>query len=227
MEKKTYLDLLAQHNIDGAHPGGLGMTKALLARETITSDMLLLDVGCGTGQTTLFIAKHYPCRVVAVDLNQKMLDKAKCKFIDSGLEIPLIHADAMNLPFHRGTFDIVLAESVTIFTANISRTLREYHRVLKPGGKLLATEGTALYPLEKNETEDLKTNLGIAFLPTKEQWCNMLRETGFSNIKVLYIQRMSWMGPFPPQSASAFHEYRNVMFRNHKKFGFGVYRCTL
>ena len=124
MEKPNYLDLLAQYNIDNAHPGGLALTKTLLAHEKLTSDKTLLDVGCGTGQTSLFISKHYPCQVVAVDLSRKMLDKAAQKFKQSGLTIPLFRADAMHLPFHRNAFDIILAESVTIFTESISRTLR-------------------------------------------------------------------------------------------------------
>ena len=110
MGKPNYLDLLAQYNIDSAHPGGLALTKSLLARETITSDTALLDVGCGTGQTTLFIAKHYPCRVVAIDLNRKMLDKAERKIALAGLNIPILRANAMNLPFRKNSFDIVLAQ---------------------------------------------------------------------------------------------------------------------
>lgn len=226
VNKPNYLDLLAQYNIDNAHPGGLALTKTLLAREKLLSDTVLLDVGCGTGQTTLFIAKHYPCRVIAVDLSRKMLDKAERKFAQADLTIPLLRANAMNLPFRKGSFDIVLAESVTIFTENASRTLREYHRVLKPGGVLLAIEGTSLQPLEKYEARELKETLGITFLPTKEEWCQMIRDVGFSNVKVLYQQRMGWMGAFPSELAEVFHEYRNIMFRHRKKFGFGVYRCV-
>ena len=225
MDKPNYLDLLAQHNIDNAHPGGLALTKALLAHERLTSDVALLDVGCGTGQTTLFIAKHYPCRVVAVDLNRKMLDKAVHKFAQSGLTIPLLRANAMSLPFRKDCFDIVLAESVTIFTENASRTLREFYRVLKPGGVLLAIEGTSLQPLDKKEAEDLRGTLGITFLPTKEEWCQMFKEAGFSDVNVLYQQRMGWMGAFPSELADVFHEYRRIMFRYRQKFGFGVYRC--
>lgn len=227
MEKQNYLDLLAQYNIDNAHPGGLALTRSLLAREKPTSDKTLLDVGCGTGQTSLFIAKHYPCQIVAVDLSRTMLDKAEHKFRKSGLTIPLIKANAMSLPFRRDSFDIVLAESVTIFTENIGRTLREYSRVLKPTGVLLAIEGTSLQPLEEQEAKDLKDTLGIASLPTKDEWFQMLKEAGFSNINILYKQRMGWMGSFPSELSDAFHEYRNIMFRNRKKFGFGVYRCTL
>lgn len=226
MSKTNYLDLLAQYNIDNAHPGGLALTKKLLARETLLSDTALLDVGCGTGQTAFFIAKHYPCRVIAVDLSRMMLDKAERKFAQAGLTIPLLRANAMNLPFRKDSFDIVLAESVTIFTENANRTLREYHRVLKPGGILLAIEGTSLQPLEKHEARELKEALGITFLPTKEEWCQMIKDAGFSNVKTLYQQRMGWMGAFPSELAEVFHEYRNIMFKHRKKFGFGVYRCV-
>jgi SAM-dependent methyltransferase len=225
VDKPSYLDLLAQYNIDNAHPGGLGLTKALLAREKLTSDTVLLDVGCGTGQTTLFIAKHYPCRVVAVDLSRKMLDKAERKFAQAGLTVPLLRANAMSLPFRRDSFDILLAESVTIFTENVSRTLREYHRVLKPGGVLLAIEGTSLQPLEKQEARELRDSLGIVSLPNKEEWCRMIKEAGFSSVNVLHQQHMGWMGAFPTELAEVFHEYRSIMFRHRKKFGFGVYRC--
>ena len=227
MGKPNYLDLLAQYNIDSAHPGGLALTKSLLARETITSDTALLDVGCGTGQTTLFIAKHYPCRVVAIDLNRKMLDKAERKIALAGLNIPILRANAMNLPFRKNSFDIVLAESVTTFTENISRTLREYNRVLKPGGVLLAIEGTALQQLNEREAKELRETLGISSLPTKEEWCQMLKDAGFLSVNVHYLQRMAWMGAFPSELADIFHEYRSIMFRNRKKFGFGVYRCII
>ena len=226
MGKPNYLDLLAQYNINNAHPGGSALTKSLLKRERLTSDMTLLDVGCGTGQTTLFIAKHYPCRVVAIDLSRKMLEKAEHNFSQSGLSIPLLRANVMNLPFRRNAFDFVLAESVTIFTENIHRTLREYCRVLKPGGILLAIEGTSLQPLEKQEAKELKEALGISFLPTKDEWEQLIKAAGFSNVNVLLQQRMGWMGAFPPELYDAFHEYRNTMFRYRRKFGFGVYRCT-
>ncbi|MGE5583019.1 MAG: class I SAM-dependent methyltransferase [Bacillota bacterium] len=227
MEKVAYLDLLAQYEINSAHPGGMALTRELLRRETITSNTTVLDVGCGTGQTSSFIARRYPCQVVAIDINPRMLEKARQKFSQSNLKIPVFRADAADLPFRKNSFDLVLAESVTVFTNNIRRTLREYYRVLKPGGTLLAIEGTALLPLTAAEEKDLRSMLGIACLPTKDQWRQMLQEAGFRNIQVLFQQRMSWLGSFPPELAGVFSEYRRTMFRNRNKFGFGVYRCQL
>ena len=226
MEKIKYLDLLAQQGVDSAHPGGFSSTKALLQNEKFTSDMVLLDVGCGTGFTSVFIRTHYPCKVVAVDINSQMLEKARQKFARHNLEIPLIHANAMDLPFRKNSFDIVLSESVTIFT-DIRKSLREYYRVLKPGGVLLATEATALQTLTKTEAEEIQSVLDISCLPTKEEWCELFRDNNFGNVQVLYQHRMNLASTFSPEIYKVFHEYANTMFRHRKKVGFGVYRCKV
>lgn len=53
--KPSYQDALAYYGVNGAHPGGLSLTKYLLQQERITSTTQLLDAGCGTGQTSAFI----------------------------------------------------------------------------------------------------------------------------------------------------------------------------
>jgi len=225
MEKTTYLDLLAQHGVNFAHPGGLLLTKKLLQRENISRETVLLDVGCGTGLTSAYIGTHYPCSIVAIDINPRMLEKAEQNFKKYHLNIPLIRADAMELPFRKRSFDIALAESVTIFTKT-QRTLREYYRVLKPGGILLDIEVTAMEPLSKDEAEEFQSVLGIAYLPTKDDWCKMFREAGFSDVQVLSQHKFGWVGSFSPEISRAFHEYMNLMRRSRNKIMNGVYRCA-
>jgi ubiquinone/menaquinone biosynthesis C-methylase UbiE len=219
----AYLDRLAIYGVDGAHPGGLHLTAKLLRNETITADTLLLDVGCGTGQTSAYIGSHYPCKPVAVDISPEMLEKAEKKFAQYHLDIPLIRADVMNLPFRRNCFDIVLSESVTNFT-RIRRTLREYYRVLKPGGILLEIEATALAPLTSKEAETVAT-LGIQYLPTRDEWRILFQESGFSEIRVLTVQPMSRLGVLPPEFTRCFPDYTGIMGRYRRKMGYGVYRC--
>jgi SAM-dependent methyltransferase len=219
----AYLDRLAIYGVDGAHPGGLFLTAKLLRNETITADTLLLDVGCGTGQTSTYIGSHYPCKPVAVDINPEMLEKARHKFAQYRLDIPLIRADVMNLPFRRNCFDIVLSESVTNFT-RIRRAIREYYRVLKPGGILLEIEATALAPLTPKEAEAV-TALGIQYLPTKDEWRTLFQENGFSKIRVLAVQPMNRFGVFPPEFTRFFPDFIGIMGRYRKKMGYGVYRC--
>lgn len=226
MEKNKYLDLLAQLGIDNAHPGGLTLTKMLLRNEKITPEMVLLDAGCGTGQTSAYLAEHYPCRINAIDINPKMLEKARHRIMQSHLNIQLSQADVMHLPFSNNFFDIVLSESVTAFT-DIRRTLREYHRILKPGGRLLVIEATALVPFTENELNDIQAVLGLTDVPTAKEWCQMLQETGFSRVQVLSQQRMWRFPTLSPKINNNFPEYQSLKFRYRRKMGYGVYRCKL
>jgi SAM-dependent methyltransferase len=186
--------------------------------------MILLEVGCGTGLTSAYITEHYPCQVVAVDINPKMLENARRRFAQSQLNISVFQADAMDLPFRNNSFHIVLAESVTAFT-DIRRTLREYHRVLKPGGILLAIEATAILPFTGNEVNDIQAVLDITYVPTKEEWCQMLQAAGFSDVQVLSQPRMWRLPSFSPKINNVFHDYISLKFRYRKKIGYGVYRC--
>jgi SAM-dependent methyltransferase len=224
VEKNNYLDLLARYGIDSAHPGGLALTKALLRKETITPEMVLLDVGCGTGLTSAYIAGHYPCHIVAFDINPKMLENARRRFGQSYSNISVFQADAMNLPFQNNSFHIVLSESVTAFT-DIRRTLREYHRILKPGGVLLAIETTALLPFTGNEINDVQAVLNISYLPTRDEWLQMFQEAGFSETQVLFQQRIQRLPSFSSEINNVFHEYLSLMFRYRKKMGYGAYHC--
>lgn len=221
----AYLDLLAERGIDGAHPGGFALTRALLGREMIDSNTVVLDVGCGTGQTSSYIAKKYKCSVVAIDNNAKMLEKAQQRFQKDNLKIRLVRADAMCLPFWPNSFDIVLAESVTIFT-NIIRTLREYFRVLKPSGTLIDVEMTAEMPLTVEEWKDVKSVYGIKQVPTQDEWTCMLKAAGFSNIQIFKGRMNPLELLFGNRLGEEFSAHFNLMKQYYRKLGYRVYRCN-
>jgi ubiquinone/menaquinone biosynthesis C-methylase UbiE len=225
MEKPTYLERLAQHGVDGAHPGGLPLTQHLIQAEQITKSSIILDVGCGTGQTAAYLGVNYPCQIVAIDLNPKMIAAARQKFARYQLEIPLFQADAAALPFRRNLFTIVLSESVTVFT-EISRSLREYYRVLRAGGRLLAIEATATAPLDQSELAKVKAVLGLTALPTREQWLAMFAKAGFSHVEVVRQAPINSIVPDSPLLNRFFPDWRRIILRNRRQFQYGVYRCV-
>ncbi|MCX6010147.1 MAG: class I SAM-dependent methyltransferase, partial [Chloroflexi bacterium] len=118
------------------HMGGLKATEQLVELCHINQDKYVLVVGCGVGVTPCYLAKRYGCRVVGVDLSEKMVDRskegAKRKGVENRVEFRI--ADAQNLPFEDVTFDAVICESVNAFIENKPRALSEYVRVIKPGG---------------------------------------------------------------------------------------------
>ncbi|HWJ77083.1 MAG TPA: class I SAM-dependent methyltransferase [Niallia sp.] len=181
--KPSYQDALAYYGVSGAHPGGLTLTKYLLEQENVTKQTSILDGGCGTGQTSAFIKKHYPCSVTSIDYHPTMVERAKRRFTKENLSIQLVQGSLENLPFPSNSFDIVLVESVLIFT-NSSNSLREINRVLKPNGVLLSLEMTAERPLNEIEQKNMCDVYGIERVYTENEWIALMKSAGFSHVEV-------------------------------------------
>ena len=96
----------------------------------------LLDVGCGTGQYSLDLARK-GLDVVGVDISQAMLGQAREKAKTSGFKVQFIEADAEQLRFEGEIFDLVLSVTAFEFVSNLLAVLHESFRVLKSGGRLV------------------------------------------------------------------------------------------
>ncbi|WP_240795486.1 class I SAM-dependent methyltransferase [Aquibacillus halophilus] len=174
---------MALFGVGGAHPGGLQLTKDMLSKEVIDETKSVLDVGCGTGQTSAFLAKQYGCDVTSIDSNTIMLDKAKKRFSSLQLPINTVHGSVEYLPFDDGVFDIILSESVTSFT-NVSLTVPEYKRVLKHSGLLLAIEMVIDKKISEDESKPIIDFYGISQLLTESEWINLFKQAGFKHISI-------------------------------------------
>ncbi len=181
---KQYLDFLAKFGISSAHPGGFPLTKALLADASLTNKSQVLDVGCGTGETSIYISKTYGSRVSAIDLHPSMIAHAKKRIQAQRVPVELIQGDIQDLPFEGGQFDALFAESVTVFT-ELKRTLPEYARVLKPGGVLYDVEMTSNRLLHPSEEEEIKRVYQINKVPTEQDWISGFKESGFRKVEIL------------------------------------------
>ncbi|ASB88832.1 class I SAM-dependent methyltransferase [Bacillus sonorensis] len=179
-----YLDMLAYFGVSGAHPGGMALTKAVLAKADIDPERPILDAGCGTGQTAAYLGQLL-FSVTALDSDAVMLDKAKKRFADEGLSIPVVHTQIEETPFQPDSFGYVLSESVLSFT-HLDLSLAEIRRILEPDGKLICIEVTlADDSLSKEEKQEICDFYGFTALYTKDEWMGVLREGGFSQIEII------------------------------------------
>lgn len=92
-----------------AGPNALYLTDELTESMHLEPGMLVLDLGCGRGLSSVFLAKEYGVRVYAVDKNEYASET--CNMLkDQGLENEVypIQADAASLPMPRGTFDALV-----------------------------------------------------------------------------------------------------------------------
>jgi demethylmenaquinone methyltransferase / 2-methoxy-6-polyprenyl-1,4-benzoquinol methylase len=116
-----------------------------------------LDVCSGTGQTAAILAQSLhtasypgdlnPPHIVAADFSQPMLEKAVERVGRLGIEglaFAFTLADAIDLPFKDNTFDIITISFATrnlhAAPGHLLASFREFHRVLKPGGRFLNLE---------------------------------------------------------------------------------------
>ncbi|MCH1624330.1 class I SAM-dependent methyltransferase [Ferdinandcohnia quinoae] len=180
----TYLDFLAAAEINGAHPGGLSLTKSILANERLAEKDRVLDVGCGIGQTATYIASVYGCDVTACDNHKSMVQKASNNLKSMGLPVKVVEASAENLPFKDQTFNYVLSESVTSFT-NIGKSLREYKRVLAEDGEFIAIEMTRISPMTQTEIEEIEDFYQVKSLLSEEEWQDAFKQAGFVNVEMI------------------------------------------
>jgi demethylmenaquinone methyltransferase / 2-methoxy-6-polyprenyl-1,4-benzoquinol methylase len=106
----------------------------------------VLDVACGTGDLTRAMADAGAAEVVGLDFTPEMLAVARRKRLapatapDGKATIRYIDGDAMNLPFEDAGFDVLSTAFGIRNVADPARALREFRRVLRPGGRLVILE---------------------------------------------------------------------------------------
>ena len=170
-------------------------------------DTAILDICCGTGDLTIALLKHRPQSarpILAADFAHGMLSRGAQKFAArSGKQSTAValEADAMHLPLRSESLDLVMTAFGFRNLANYEGGLREFHRVLKPGGQLGILEFSEpdgflgeIYALyfrrvlpaigraicgKDGPYKYLPTSVG-AFPPPPEMQ-NMLRQTGYTD----------------------------------------------
>lgn len=110
----------------------------LIKEARIAPDSRVLDLGCGTGTLTILIKQRQPtAEVVGFDGDPQVLEIARAKAQQQGVNIKLDQGMAYQLPYPNDSFDRVLSSLVLhhLTTLDRERALSEVKRVLKPGGE--------------------------------------------------------------------------------------------
>jgi SAM-dependent methyltransferase len=95
----------------------------------------VLDVAAGNGNATLAAARRW-CDVTSTDYVPALLERGRARASAEGLAVQFREADAENLPFENGAFDVVVSTFGVMFTPNQEKAAAELARVCRTGGQI-------------------------------------------------------------------------------------------
>ncbi len=230
-----YLDFLSKFGVGGAHPGGINLTKEILKNEEINKTSRILDVGCGTGQTAAYLAAQYGAKVMGLDINPLMVEKAKNRMRQYQLPVEIIQGSIENFPVKDGKFDLIISESVLAFV-NQPKALNEIFRLLKNGGRFIANELITNKLLSPTIEEEIKQFYGLDSVLMEKNWITLLEQTGFNNINIrMPKQSMLQYNPNPefqysehiePELYTVMYEHFNIIRKYEGILGYRIFSCT-
>lgn len=128
---KEYFDDIKVH-----HDRAYGLANQLIDLPGLKGKSVL-EVGCGIGLDALEYARH-GAKVTGIDLSPVCISLARRYFSYHDLDGALELANAESLPFQDDAFDMAVARQILMFTPNPDAAVGEIHRVLKPGGSVVA-----------------------------------------------------------------------------------------
>ena len=216
---REYTDASAATNwaLDEISWGIWGMDESEL---NVLGDVAGLDVvelGCGTAYFSAWLARR-GARPVGVDITPAQLETARQMQAETGIEFPLLEANAEDVPLPDGSFDVAVSEYGASIWCDPYRWIPEAARLLRPGGELVFLRNSTLSMLcaaldgwhetlqrpqrglNRLDWEDEDTT--EFNLPHAELFA-LLRDTGFEvlDLKELYA---------PPDAESATYYHSNA-----------------
>jgi SAM-dependent methyltransferase len=118
---------------------------AIIAAVAAARPSRVLEVGCGWGELARRIAGEVDTDVIATDLSAHMVELARAGGVAAEV------ADVQDLPFADGNFDVAVAAWMLYHVPDRDRAVSELARVLRPGGRLVATTNSLLHLHELRE----------------------------------------------------------------------------
>ena len=165
----------------------INRAEELLHFVNVKEKQNFLEVGCGNGAVSKYVAKKYLLNVTGVDIDTEQIKLAQ----ENTGDIPNIHfleVDATNLPSQDNDFDIVLSFGVMHHISNWSDALGEIRRVLKPKGYFIYAD-IIFTELMAKFGRSFKHSYGIT---TMHDLSSFIKKNGFSAVHASLRKSLIW-----------------------------------
>ena len=142
----------------------------------------VVEVASGSGGPALYLARRTDCRVTGIDANESGVATATQSALSANAasRVSFKMADANgSLPFETDTFDgLVCIDSMNHFPNRLS-VFKEWHRVLRPGGRAVFTDPVVISGLVTNEELALRSSIGLFLFAPPGVNEQLIAESGF------------------------------------------------
>lgn len=117
----------------------IDLIEELLKWAKVATAENIIDIGCGIGGSTLYLAQKFNANAIGITLSPVQASRAKERAKEAGLgeKTHFQVADALNMPFENDTFDLVWSLESGEHMPDKTKFLQECYRVLKPKGTLI------------------------------------------------------------------------------------------
>lgn len=151
----------------------------------------VLELGCGAAQWSILLARQ-GARPVGLDNSERQLEHARRLMAEEGVDFPLIHASAEDVPLPDGSFDVVFCDHGAFSFADPYRLVPEAARLLRPDGLLAFSMLSPLAAICQDENEMMVPRLVDAYFDLHKldgevieyqlpygEWIRLFRANGF------------------------------------------------
>lgn len=180
----SYLSYVA--DAYGQRPNRLKLTAKILEAVDIQPGCELLEVGCGEGMTSAFLAEHLGAKVIGVDLDARILGPTWERMLSdgSGTRPLFCLGDTALLPFSADHFDYIWCESTLSTIDDKTRVVAEFWRLLKPGGKLIVLDFVLGKPVDKQQQQSMSFLPCLGRTKTAQDYRAIFESSGFETTAV-------------------------------------------
>jgi ubiquinone/menaquinone biosynthesis C-methylase UbiE len=167
--------------VDEFHSGGRNATVRLAQLAEIDGSQRVLDVGCGIGGPSRYLASKFGCQVNGLDLTAEFVALAgmlaqRTRLAD---KVTYRQGNALDLPFPDASFDVVWSQNAAMNIADRDRLYGEMHRVLRSGGRLALQDVAAGPGGEPYYPTPWASDKSTSFLFPPQSTRAALERTGF------------------------------------------------